>query len=101
MRALLGELKRSYPLIVIDSPPLLGMSDALVYSRLADQTVFVCRWKDTSRVAVINCIERLRAAGANLTGVVLSMVDANAAIAYGGDYGQRDVRDVARLYGSP
>ena len=101
LRSLLAELKQTYALIVIDSPPLLGMSDALVYARLADQTVFVCRWKDTSRIAVVNCVERLRAAGAHLTGLVLSMVDPRAAIAYGGDYGQRDIRDVARLYGSP
>ena len=84
---------------MIDSPPLMGMSDALVYARLASQTVFVCRWRDTSRVAVITAIDRLRHAGARLSGVVLSMVDPRAAVSYGADYGPRDVRAVRRLYG--
>ena len=101
LRTLLAELKHSYPLVVIDSPPLLGMSDALVYARLADQTVFVCRWRDTSRAMVMNCLEQLHRAGARLTGLVMSMVDPNSALAYGGDYAKREVRDVARLYGSP
>ena len=99
IRALLEEFKKSYSLIVIDSPPLLGMSDGLAYANLADQTIFVCRWRRTSRTAVITSIQRFRSAGARLTGLVLSMVDPRSAQAYGGDYAQREVKMIGRLYG--
>lgn len=99
LEGLLTTLRSEFWLIVIDSPPLIGMSDALVYARLASQTVFVCRWRDTSRLAATTAVERLRESGARLSGMVLSMVDPRASISYGADYGPRDVRGIRRLYG--
>lgn len=97
LERLLAGLRNQFRLIVIDSPPLMGMSDALVYSRLADQTVLVCRWRATSRTAVTTALERLRDAGARLSGVVLSRVDPREALMYGGEYGPRAPRAVPRL----
>ncbi len=97
LERLLTTLRGKYKLIVIDSPPLMGMSDALVYARLASQTLFVCRWRDTSRMAVLTALERLRHAEARLSGVVLSMVDPREALMYGGLYGPLGPRAVPRL----
>ena len=97
LERLLTTLRGEFRLIVIDSPPLMGMSDALVYARLSSQTVFVCRWRETSRTAVLTALERLRDAGARLSGVVLSMVDPREAVMYGGQYGPLGPRNVPRL----
>ena len=97
LERLLASLRGLFRLIVIDSPPLMGMSDALVYARLADQTVLVCRWRATSRTAVTTSLERLREAGARLSGVVLSRVNPREALMYGGEYGPRVPRAVPRL----
>ncbi|HYG89241.1 MAG TPA: polysaccharide biosynthesis tyrosine autokinase [Azospirillum sp.] len=98
VHGLLIDLKQHYDLVVIDTPPLLAMSDALLFSCLADQTIYVCRWQATTRDAVVNCIDRLRLAGANLTGVVLSMVNVKQQALYGGAYGTENVKLLQKYY---
>jgi capsular exopolysaccharide synthesis family protein len=100
LRGVVSALKRSYSLIVIDSPPLLAMIDGLVLSNVADQTVFVCRWQQTSRKAVTASLERLHAYGARISGIVVSMVDANSTLAFGYDYSRREIGLISRLYSS-
>ena len=65
-----------------------------------DQTVFVCRWQRTSRQAVLASLDRLRDYGANVAGVVVTMVDQNSALQFDGDYGRRERQLISRLYGS-
>jgi Mrp family chromosome partitioning ATPase len=100
LKSAIGVLKRSYSLIVIDSPPLLAMTDGLVLGNIADQTVFVCRWQQTSRKAVTASLERLHAYGAQVSGIVVSMVDANSTLAFGDDYSRREIGQISRLYGA-
>jgi len=100
LRALVDDMKRSYQMIVIDSPPLLAMTDGFVHASIADQTVFVCRWQRTSRQAVLASLERLRAYGAQVAGVVVTMVDQGAALQFSGEYGRRERQLITRLYGS-
>ncbi|NVN11647.1 polysaccharide biosynthesis tyrosine autokinase, partial [Nguyenibacter vanlangensis] len=86
LRELLKTISQSYSLIIIDSPPLQCMPDGLVYGAVADQTVFVCRWLETSRAAVTSSIERLKSYGANVTGVVVSMAEESAGAFPGAPY---------------
>ncbi|MDT8871246.1 CpsD/CapB family tyrosine-protein kinase [Komagataeibacter rhaeticus] len=97
LRAMLVELKRTYELIIIDCPPLLGLSDALVHANMADQVIFVCRWKSTAQRAVMACLERLEASGAPLAGVVATMVEDNAMDVMGYSYGNRDIKILSRF----
>lgn len=92
------ELKSRYALIVIDTPPLLAASDALVYASLVDQTIFLCRWQSTSRGAVVGGLERLRSSGAPLLGVVLSMVDQGQISHLGDSPSRREAKYIARHY---
>jgi succinoglycan biosynthesis transport protein ExoP len=100
LRELIETLRRSYSLIVIDSPPLLAMTDGLVYGSVVDQTVFVCRWQQTSRNAVISCLNRLQVFGVNVSGIVVSMVAPKSALAFDGDYSMREQRLINQLYDS-
>ncbi|WP_419759691.1 GumC family protein [Acidisoma sp.] len=100
LRAILATLKTSYGLVIVDSPPLLAMTDGLVHASIVDQTIFVCRWQSTSRRAVIGCIERLRAYGAQIPGIVVSMVDQKSTLALGDDYSRRELKLINKLYGS-
>lgn len=97
LRAMLVELKRSYELIIIDCPPLLGLSDALVHANMSDQVIFVCRWKSTAQRAVMACLERLETSGAPLAGVVATMVEDNAMDVMGYSYGNRDIKILSRF----
>ena len=75
LRDTLAGLATRYDLVIIDTPPLLAMTDAFLYASLVDGTVFLCRWSRTSREAVSGCLARLQAARARVLGIALSMVD--------------------------
>ncbi len=72
MRALIVRLSLEYELIVLDSPPVLPVSDALVLSRLADVTVYLVRWGHTSADAAFGGLKELHASARNIAGVLLT-----------------------------
>jgi succinoglycan biosynthesis transport protein ExoP len=75
MRELLNEVAAKYDLVVLDSPPLLSVSDGRILSRLVDKTVFVVHWGKTKRNDVILGARVLFEAEADVAGVALSQVD--------------------------
>ena len=82
--ALLDEARARYRYIVIDSPPVLAASEALVVAKAADGTL-LCTMRDISRVGQVRqATERLRTAGARPLGAVFSGVPpTNYAYKYG------------------
>jgi succinoglycan biosynthesis transport protein ExoP len=92
------DLEDEYDLVIIDTPPLLAVTDALLYASLANATVFLCRWSRTSRQAVACCLERLRSANANLLGIALSMVDQRRLAHFSDEITPYDVRVMKRYY---
>lgn len=88
VRQLLTALAQQFDLVVIDSPPLMAVSDARILAPDVDATVFVVRWGRTNREVVRLGLKTLLDTGANLSGVVLSRVDAKRHAEYGfGDSG--------------
>lgn len=75
MRGLLRQLSRLYDLVVLDSPPLLAVSDALVLVRHVDKTLFLVRWEKTRRESAMIGMKTIIEAGADLAGVLLTQVD--------------------------
>lgn len=88
MRELLTELRGRYEAIVIDSPPVLAGADVRVLATLVDTTVFCVRWAHTRREVVRLALRQLLGAGANVVGVLLTVVDVKKHAKYGyGDSG--------------
>jgi capsular exopolysaccharide synthesis family protein len=83
MRRLLEGLSRSYDMVILDSPPILAVSDARILARLVDRVVFAVRWADTRRATVISSLRQVTSAGAKLAGVVLTMVNVKKHAQYG------------------
>jgi capsular exopolysaccharide synthesis family protein len=76
-RSLFRRLREEYDLIVVDSPPVLAVADAMTLAAQADATLFAVRWGSTPRAAVKLGLKRLHtSAGGASVGVVLTMVDA-------------------------
>lgn len=69
---ILKQLEASHDLIVIDSPPLIPVTDAAILSRLVDATLLVVRASSTRRDNALQAIRALRDVGANLPGAVLN-----------------------------
>jgi capsular exopolysaccharide synthesis family protein len=92
MRDALQQLKTHYDFILIDSPPVMPVSDAVVLSNLVDGVVFVVRGQDTPKNWVKSALSELRGERSKLLGVVLNRVDLRSADyedyyqPYDGDY---------------
>jgi capsular exopolysaccharide synthesis family protein len=84
LRALVAELSDNYDLVVLDTPPVLAISDPLRIASLCSATVMVVAWSDTPRDMVQQAVMALRAAHAPLAGVVLNKVDLAKTGIYGG-----------------
>jgi Mrp family chromosome partitioning ATPase len=71
----LQRLRRRYDHVVVDSAPVLGLSDAKIVSRRVDATILAVRWRSTPLATVRAAIDELRAASAPLRGAVITQVD--------------------------
>jgi polysaccharide biosynthesis transport protein len=84
MSALLTAVRSQYDLVILDTPPVLPVADALVLARQADATVAVVRWEKTSRTAASDAIRLLRESGARMMGVAMTQVNLRTAAISGG-----------------
>jgi capsular exopolysaccharide synthesis family protein len=75
MRELVGEWRREFSQIIIDAPPVLGLSDAVILATMADTVVLVVRAKQSRRQDLIHAIEVLANVDANLGGAVINDFD--------------------------
>lgn len=84
MKNLLNELRQRFDYVIIDTPPVLLISDALALAPTTDGAVLVCR----HQVSYISDIERalntLKFAKANVLGVVVNDYKAPKVSSYGG-----------------
>ncbi len=90
MAKLLGELASSADIIIIDTPPLLPVTDAAILAAAADGVVFVTALGDTHRAAVARSKTILEASGVRILGVVVNKAPRSGGgyyNAYSGYYG--------------
>jgi capsular exopolysaccharide synthesis family protein len=73
---LVNDLRRGYEFVVLDTPPILAVTDALLGSVLADGVVIVARANKTDATALDNAVQQLRRVGATVLGIVLNEVNA-------------------------
>ncbi len=75
MRDLILELREQYDHIVIDTPPTLSVTDAVVLSPRADATILVIRSGQTTKQALRRSRDILMQVNAHVAGVLLNAVD--------------------------
>ncbi len=81
---LISEASEHFDHVLVDSPPVLGFTDAPVLSSICDATMVVCQSGSIRRAAVQRMIGRLRASRANIVGVLLTKFNVRQA---GYEYG--------------
>jgi succinoglycan biosynthesis transport protein ExoP len=88
MISLLAELRANYDYVVLDAPPVLGITDAKVIGPLADAVLLVVRWGKTRAEVTAAALDALVASHVEVTGIVLSRVNLRRHAKYGyGDVG--------------
>ena len=75
MRDMLTELRKQYDHIVIDTPPSLSVTDAVVLSPRADAVMLVIRAEKTTKHALRRSRDLLAQVNAKVVGVLLNAVD--------------------------
>ncbi|MGA7219866.1 MAG: polysaccharide biosynthesis tyrosine autokinase [Candidatus Sulfotelmatobacter sp.] len=75
MRDVLQELRGQYDHIVVDTPPTLSVTDAVVLSPRADAIVLVIRSGQTTKQALRRSRDILMQVNAKVSGVLLNAVD--------------------------
>lgn len=68
-------LKEKYDIIIFDTTPVIGLTDALVMTRLADTVLIVARAKKTSMETLEATKEALENVNANISGIILNRVE--------------------------
>ena len=75
MGELLDRLRRHFDWILVDSPPLASVTDALLIARYCDLVIYVVQYNKIDKRAIKRNIQALRKATSNLIGVVMNSLD--------------------------
>jgi len=83
MSDLLDAMRVVFDVIIIDSPPLLPVTDAAIVAAKSDGAILIVKHGKTSRSQVASAVSALDAVDARLLGSVLNMMPTKGAEAYG------------------
>jgi succinoglycan biosynthesis transport protein ExoP len=97
METLLEKLSSSYDHIIVDSPPVLGLADALELASVADGVVFVIEANSGKVRTIQQALGRLETSGARIFGAIVTKLDERNlnygygyGYGYGHSYGEKD-----------
>ena len=74
----INELRSEYKFIVVDSPPVMAATDAVILSVLVDGVLLVVRSGETPKEAFTRTRDLLTGVKCRMLGVLLNAVDSNA-----------------------
>lgn len=72
LKSLLDEATAEFDIVVVDSPPILGLADTPLLSATANGVLMVIESGKTRTRAAVEALSRIRQAGANVVGAVLT-----------------------------
>ncbi|PSL31683.1 capsular exopolysaccharide synthesis family protein [Planomicrobium soli] len=87
MDNLLDEMKEKYDIILIDSPPILAVTDAKILANKCDGTILVVNTGKTEKQSLSKARDALTTARAFILGVVLNNYEVNKKNDYYQSYG--------------
>ena len=100
-RQVFAALRENFDLVLVDSPPVLPVTDAMVLSTYADGTLVVVAAGQTRHAALHRAAERFAQAKAPLVGIVLNQVTKENGYGYGTGTGTGMATGVATARTSP
>ncbi len=78
MQELLAQARAEYDFVILDTPPVLAVTDASVLGRLTDACILIIRYNAAQKQVVRRCIDLLERSGTHLLGVAVNAVDFTA-----------------------
>ncbi|WP_414052818.1 CpsD/CapB family tyrosine-protein kinase [Macrococcus animalis] len=77
MSNLMSVLKENFDIIIIDTPPILAVTDAAIISKLVDGSILVTNVNNNNKKHLIKTKEILENANSNILGIILNNVKTN------------------------
>jgi capsular exopolysaccharide synthesis family protein len=87
MKDFLKAARERYDMVIVDVPPMLGVTDTQVISHDLDAVVLVVKQGQTQKLGAKRAVELLKMAHANLLGYVMNDVVSDGSAGYGYGYG--------------
>jgi capsular exopolysaccharide synthesis family protein len=87
LRTALDQLRRHFRWVLIDSPPVAAVTDALLMAHEANSTILVVQQNKVDRAVLKRAVTALRKVTPQLVGAVLNAVDVKSKAYYGYGYG--------------
>jgi capsular exopolysaccharide synthesis family protein len=87
---ILSELRSNFDYVIVDSSPLLAVTDASILATRADGVLVMARFGQTKRDQLAQAVRSLENVGAPILGTILTMTPGRAGDAYGYGYGYGD-----------
>jgi succinoglycan biosynthesis transport protein ExoP len=78
MPKLLQHWREEFRYIIVDTPPVLAVTDAVVCARIADVVVLIARSEKTGRQSLVRTRDVLKKVRANIAGVVVNDLSFNS-----------------------
>jgi polysaccharide biosynthesis transport protein len=75
-RRALAELRQRFDVVIVDTPPVLPVTDPVIIAREVDGVILVSRCESTTRGELQRALSQLAKGDTNMLGVVLNEVDA-------------------------
>lgn len=95
-KEVLRELRTQFDYVIIDSPPLLAVTDAAIIATNADGVLIMCRFGQTKREQLTHAIKHLNDVGASVLGAVFTMTPMRGDASYNHNYGYYAAEDSSR-----
>jgi tyrosine-protein kinase Etk/Wzc len=83
---MIGQVARNYDLVLIDTPPILAVTDASIIGKVAGTSLLVARFGVNPVREVKVAARRLANTGVHVQGCILNAIEKTAAISYGYGY---------------
>lgn len=98
-KKVLKDLREQFDFVIIDTPPVLAVTDGAILAAESDGTILLVRADETKREQLAHGIRILQDVGAIVLGAVLSMAPIRSSKSYGYyayEYGRKDGYDAPR-----
>ncbi|MBR9907034.1 MAG: polysaccharide biosynthesis tyrosine autokinase [Gammaproteobacteria bacterium] len=86
MKLLMENTSRDYDYVLIDTPPILAVTDAAIVGRYAGTTLLVARYGITPPKELVHTVKRFEQNGVEVKGAILNSIERKASSYYGYGY---------------
>ena len=86
----MSQMNERYDIVIVDTPPVLAVTDALLIAKAAAITLLVARFGKTSVKEIEHCRKRLQQMGVQVNGAILNDIVKSASLYYNSGYSHYD-----------